>query len=88
MSTFHLKDGLFFERLPFGDLRIVKTTDGNTPTLVNIAFETTVCYSQTASIMAFACARGYTTGTFFEAYEYLKTHPAEPMTTEEANGDQ
>ena len=88
MSTFHLKDGLFFEALPFGDLRIILTTDGKTPGTLNIAFDTTVCYSQTASIMAFACARGYTTDTFFQAYEFLKAHPTPAPTLETPNGNE
>lgn len=71
---YHAKDGLFFERLPHGDLRIVKTDDGKQPEPrnTNVVFETILQCSVVASLMACACTRGYTTDTFFEAYEFLK----------------
>lgn len=72
-SMFHAQDGLYFEALPHGDLRIVKTKDGS-PTLSpsNVAFDTTIRRSQIASIMAFSCARGYSQETFYGAYEFLQ----------------
>jgi hypothetical protein len=69
---FHSKDGLFFEHLPFGDLRIFKQTPDGI-----VIFETILGCSEVASIMAFACARGYTSETFYQAYGYLKAPPVE-----------
>lgn len=71
-SLFHAQDGLYFEALDGGDLRIIKTRDGS-PTLgENVTFETTIRRSQIASIMAFSCARGYCQDTFYGAYEFLQ----------------
>lgn len=79
---FHSKEGLFFERLPHGDVRIVKTADEKMPSFSrdNILFETTLGASTVASIMAASSCRGYTTDTFYEAYEYLKC-PTRPYDT-------
>lgn len=71
---YHAKDGLFFEVLPFGDVHIIVTRDGKPPHAMsaNTAFETTISRSVLGSIMAFACARGYTSETFYEAYGMLQ----------------
>lgn len=71
---YHCKDGLFFERLPYGDVRLVWTGDGHAPLgdASNVLFETTISRSVVASVMAFACARGYTTDTFYDAYAFLQ----------------
>lgn len=73
---YHCKDGLFFEPLPYGDLRVVLTSDRKLPEPdnSNVAFATTLQRSVVASVMALACARGYNTGTFYEAYSFLQ-HP-------------
>lgn len=64
---FHAKDGLYFERLPFGDVKVMVKDQTGT-----ITFETTVSQSTVASIVAAVCNRGYSSATFFDAYAFLQ----------------
>lgn len=87
---FHCQDGLFFEKAPHGDIRIIKTCDCKHPAadLSNLMFEMTVAQSSFASIIAAVCNRGYTTDTFYAAYEFLKEPPAKPKKSKDADGIQ
>lgn len=84
------KDGLFFERLPYGDVYMVVTSDGQPPdaSYRNVIWQTTISRTQMASIVAASSTRGYSSRTYHEAYELLRTEPpicAFPGMTEEAD---
>lgn len=77
---YHAKEGLYFDRLAHGDLRIIVTNDDCTPKIdrSNVIKEVILARSVVASIMATACQRGYTTDTFYGAYEFLQCPSDEP----------
>lgn len=76
MMSFHTKDGLHFEPLPHGDIRVtLKNADGL------LMFETVLGRSMFASVMALVCARGYTAKSFHEAYQFLRESPEHPKVT-------
>lgn len=73
---FHLQNGLFFQRLKSGQVRIVKTRDGGYPIEVNgingqgqsnILFDEVTTDSGWASVVASVSARGETLETYTEA---------------------
>lgn len=68
---FHSRDGLFFEKLDHGDVRVTVRDEFS-----NVKFETVLGCSSLASMMAAMCNRGYTSDTFYAAYEFLKEPPA------------
>lgn len=74
MSYFHTREGMYFEAQPYGDVHIVVTGDKKLPDddKKNVIFEVTLGRGTIASLMASACARGYTSDTFYEAYNYLQ----------------
>jgi hypothetical protein len=71
---YHLANGLFFERLPSGNVRIVQTTDGREPKVVdgvyqqsNIKFWATVTGAGWSSAVAAMTMSGETSEQFQKA---------------------
>lgn len=68
---FHESDGLFFKRLPNGDVRIVKTHDGRDIRLDNVVFDHTVSAAVWASVIATCSKQGeYPNGGFDRAVAF------------------
>jgi hypothetical protein len=80
--VFHLKDGLCFERLADGSVRIVLTdglAGGGFPPphgQAKVLFETTVNVDGFASVVASMSARGEDAGTFLDTLRLLLREPS------------
>lgn len=75
-SGFHLKDGLFFERI--GDkIRIKKTRDGRLPSGNNEVMEVDTDIDGLASVMATLSKRGEDLETWNEARGFLNKERTE-----------
>lgn len=74
---FHAQHGLFFQRLPGGDVRIVKTRDGKEPVddsiVGNITMDETLTQSSFASVVSSMSASGEANGGWYLAMELLKS---------------
>lgn len=74
---FHAQNGLFFERLPGGDVRILKTRDQkwpvDDPITGNIVIDETLTQSSFASVVACMSASGESNGGWYIVMEMLKS---------------
>lgn len=71
---YHLKDGLYFGRLPNGDVEVIKTTDGKVLSNNNILFRQVIeCHMWSSAISSVS----YTGETTTKYYTALKFHNRE-----------
>lgn len=68
---FHSKNGLFFERLKDGMVRIVKTTDGREPGTDNVVMDEVLDKSSFASVIASMSMSGENVVSWARALEVL-----------------
>jgi hypothetical protein len=66
---FHLRDGLYFERLEDGGVRIVKTATGQFGDAKNV-FEIEVSAGEWASVVAAVSPKGETSETYHSALNF------------------
>lgn len=73
-GPYHLQDGLFFQKLEDGHVRITVTTDLCPPKSNghNVEFTTVITRPALASVMASMSQRGETSATFDQALIFLK----------------
>lgn len=69
---FHTQNGLFFERLADGEVRVIKTWDGREPRADNIACDEVLTPGSFASVTSSMSARGETSETHREALDFLQ----------------
>jgi len=67
---FHSQDGLFFERQDGGDVRVIKTADGNFPKGDNITFETILSAASWCNVVSTMSAAGETYETWNQAMRF------------------
>lgn len=72
-NLFHIADGLCFQKLPDGAVRVVKSTDGSIPRheTNNILFEQIMTRHCLASIMAAMSEGGYVGDRYYRALDFL-----------------
>lgn len=68
---FHTRNGLFFERLLNGMVRVVKTNDGKEPGTTNVLFDDTMDKNTFASVIASMSISGETPVSYGRALEVL-----------------
>jgi len=68
----HQRNGLYFQRLENGDVRVLKTYDEREPRPDNVVLDQTISRSEFASIVAHATPTGETSDTYYKALAFLK----------------